>query len=269
MFVNVIYAQIAHNSNYKYEYARSHSLYAPYTELELSSKYWDFGQDTVVFTQLGVRLTPDFQSRRGWLWSKEKISGSFEVDLEYKIHGHGQGLSGDGMAFWFVEDKFENGEALGYKSNWNGISVMLDTYNNGRNDYFRPHAIMGLYNDKSKYYNKDADGKEMSMGHCSKNLRNNEKATRMRIVYIEKQKFQVFHNKESWADWELCFEVDMSSKTMPKEMFLGFTAETGGLTDNHDVVSINTNKITLNVIWNNLVWWKLVPRYNWLHFWKW
>ena len=245
---SLAYGQIAHSSDYGYEYARSHSLYAPYTELELSSKYWDFGQDAVVFTQSGVRLTPDMQSRRGWLWSKEMISGSFEVDVEFKMHGENKGLAGDGMAFWMVEDKYENGEALGFKTAWNGIGVILDTYNNGKNnDIFRPHYVQAVYNDRSKYYNKNTDGVEMTIGGCSKPLRNMDKATRMRVTYIENQKIQLFMNKDAWADWELCFEKDLSTMKMPKELYFGFTAETGGLTDNHDIVAINTNKITAKV----------------------
>eukprot|EP00835_Amoeboradix_gromovi_P001244 NODE_53_length_26956_cov_0.387348.p10 type:complete len:261 gc:universal NODE_53_length_26956_cov_0.387348:6436-7218(+) len=255
IFITTAVAQVAHNPEFNYDYDRSHSLYAPYTELELNSNYWDFGQDAVIFTQSGVRLTPDMQSRRGWLWSKTQISGSFEMDMEFKIHGKNTGLAGDGMALWFVEDKFTNGEAIGFKSSWNGIGVILDTYNNGRNgDLFRPHYVQAVYNDKTKYYNKDTDGVEMSIGGCPRGLRNKEKSTRLRVVYIENKKFQVFLNEDSWADWKLCFEKDLSDIKMPKELHFGFTAETGGLTDNHDVVGINTNKITPKVNFTYLVW---------------
>ena len=256
MILPVVFGQIAHSDDYKYEYARSHSLYAPYTELELSSKFWDFGQGSVVFTQKGVRLTPDLPSRRGWLWSKEQISGSFEMDIEYKMHGINQGLAGDGMAIWLVEDQWQNGESLGFKANWNGIGVILDTYKNGKNngDLFRPHYVQAVYNDKTKYYNKDTDGVEMSLGGCTRSMRNKEKATRMRITYIQHQKLQVFMNKDAWADWELCFEKELSNIAMPDNLYFGFTAETGGLSDNHDVIAINTNKISLKVLVYNIVW---------------
>ncbi len=233
MFVllgNVVSQVATHNAGHTYEYARSHSLYAPYTELELSSKYWDFGQDAVVFTRKGVRLTPDMQSRRGWLWSKEVMEGSFEVDIEYKMHGINTGLAGDGMAFWIVEDKWENGNALGFKQNWNGLGIVLDTYNNGKNaNLFRPHYVQALHNDGKRYYNKDTDGVELSLGGCTRAIRNKDKNTRIRISYIQNEKLKIYLNKDSWADWEICLEKDISNIKMPEKVYFGFSAETGGL----------------------------------------
>lgn len=37
---------------------------------DLSNRFWDFGGSTVVSTNQYVRLTPDRQSKKGWLWSK-------------------------------------------------------------------------------------------------------------------------------------------------------------------------------------------------------
>ena len=40
------------------------------TEENLENRYWDFGGSTVVSTNKYIRLTPDRQSKTGWLWSK-------------------------------------------------------------------------------------------------------------------------------------------------------------------------------------------------------
>ena len=43
----------------------------PAAEENLENRYWDFGGSTVVSTNKYVRLTPDRQSKTGWLWSKQ------------------------------------------------------------------------------------------------------------------------------------------------------------------------------------------------------
>jgi hypothetical protein len=54
------------------------------------------------------------------------------VEFEFRVHGHGTRLFGDGFAFWFVTDRNVRGSIYGSKDNFNGLGVFFDTYANGR-----------------------------------------------------------------------------------------------------------------------------------------
>lgn len=51
----------------------------PTPDANLENRYWSFGGSTVVSTNKYVRLTPDRQSKRGWLWSKEVCNAKKEA----------------------------------------------------------------------------------------------------------------------------------------------------------------------------------------------
>ncbi|GBC05353.1 hypothetical protein RclHR1_06190012 [Rhizophagus clarus] len=49
---------------------RTHSIYMPYIDQDLQSRWFDFGADAVINTNKHIRLTHDRQSQTGWLWSR-------------------------------------------------------------------------------------------------------------------------------------------------------------------------------------------------------
>ena len=70
---------------------------------------WDFGGSTVV-TSTEVRLTPDRQSRRGWLWNTQPNNMlAWEIELEFKVHGQGKHTFGDGFALWYTQQTKQQG----------------------------------------------------------------------------------------------------------------------------------------------------------------
>jgi len=42
----------------------------------MQSRWWDFGGDTVIRTDKYIRLTPDKQSREGWLFSRVPLTAT-------------------------------------------------------------------------------------------------------------------------------------------------------------------------------------------------
>lgn len=71
---------------------------------------WDFSGSTVV-TNNYIRLTPDRQSKRGMLWNKIPAAiRNWEIQAQFKVHGQGKTLYGDGFAIWYTKDKSEFGE---------------------------------------------------------------------------------------------------------------------------------------------------------------
>merc|ERR1719384_885252 len=69
-----------------------HSLHHPF---DVSMPYWKYGGSTVC-TESFIRLTPNAQSRRGWLFNEFELASSdweielhFEVKSDYHIGGDG------------------------------------------------------------------------------------------------------------------------------------------------------------------------------------
>lgn len=55
-------------------------------------------------------------------------------------------------------------------------------------------------------------------------------------------KLQIQH--QEWDKWETCFTIP--KVTLPGVVYLGFSAHTGDVSDNHDIISISTH----NVVWH-------------------
>jgi lectin, mannose-binding 2 len=75
-------------------------------------------------------------------------------------------------------------------------------------------------------------------------LRNNEHPTKMKIIYIHDRTLEV--RLQSSADdskWDLCFTLP--DVKIPAVAYLGFSAETGELSDNHDIISVNARNIVV------------------------
>jgi mannose-binding lectin 2 len=115
--------------------------------------HWDFAGNVVV-TNDYIRLTPDRQSRRGWLWNKEPVlMPAWEVEFEFSVHGQGRHTYGDGFAFWYTEQSMRqganhgvdigegtvlshgkrSGPAYGNIMNFKGLGIIFDTFDNDKN----------------------------------------------------------------------------------------------------------------------------------------
>ncbi|KAI9188408.1 hypothetical protein H9P43_002799 [Blastocladiella emersonii ATCC 22665] len=223
-------------------FVRTQSLYPPYIDYEMSNRWWDFGGATVVNTNRYIRLTPDLQGRRGWLRAKLPfIADAWSVEFEYKIHGKSSSMAGDGFAFYFTREMTDKtGAVLGGPEKWHGLALVFDTYDNGRHGYTYPY-VAALHNDGTQTYNKDTDGKEIELGGCEADIRNKDYATRARVRYIKGKYLRVELNTRGWDDWTTCISVD--NVTLPNPGYYSFYGETGGLSDNHDIISVSTNQI--------------------------
>ncbi|KAI9217779.1 legume-like lectin, partial [Blastocladiella britannica] len=223
-------------------FIRTQSLYPPYIDYDMHNRWWDFGGSTVVNANRYVRLAPDMSGRKGWLRAKVPFTAdSWSMEFEYKIHGRASGLTGDGLAFWFTKAKVETvGDMLGGPVTWDGLVLAFDTYDNGRHGYAYPY-VAALYNDGTKKYDKETDGKALEIGGCQADIRNKDYATRARVRFVKDQYLKVDLNTKGWDEWTNCFSVN--NVTLWRSGFLSFTGETGGLSDNHDIVSVSTNQL--------------------------
>lgn len=121
LFVLGAWASLDHDpAGYAYH---QHTLVRPYDDGH-DMAHWDFGGSTVISDHY-IRLTPDRQSRRGSLWNKiafdpppligEELSKypSWEAIIEFRVHGAGVKLFGDGFAFWYTESNKKEGPVFG------------------------------------------------------------------------------------------------------------------------------------------------------------
>ena len=208
---------------------RTHNLQAPYLDSDLQSRWWDFGGDTVIDANRYVRLTQDRQSQNGYIFSRLPIvSPDFEIEVDFRIHGQGSTLAGDGMAMWLTVDRAQAGPVFGSKDHWDGLAIAIDTYKNGRTGVTFPYVV-GMMNDGNSAYDKDHDGKLNEIGGCSaRSIRQTEKPAKLRLTYYKKNYLKLELNYKQDGEWIECFNI--KDITLPTAPYLGFSAHTGELT---------------------------------------
>ncbi|KAF7782795.1 hypothetical protein Agabi119p4_2171 [Agaricus bisporus var. burnettii] len=223
---------------------RTHSLYAPYIDQDLQNRWWDFGADAYINTNKHVRLTRNKPSLMGWLWSRLVLAPTnFVVEVEYKISGDSTHLFGDGLAMWITTERAQPGPVFGSKDNFNGLAVVVDTYSNSRHSYSFPR-ISGFIFDGNQSYNVATDGDGQSVGGCSANIRRTNVATKIKVTYVKGSFLDVKVQYKAWDDWSDCFYVE--GVVLPNNLYLGFSAMTGDVSDAHDIISVTTSSAILS-----------------------
>ncbi|KAK3096335.1 hypothetical protein LTR53_019393, partial [Teratosphaeriaceae sp. CCFEE 6253] len=77
---------------------------------------------------------------------------------------------------------------------------------------------------------------------CSvRGIRNADFPTKARITYFQDKQLTVELMYKKEDEWTRCFEVP--NVKLPSVTYLGFSAETGELSDNHDLISVETKNL--------------------------
>uniref|UniRef100_L2G975 Lectin family integral membrane n=1 Tax=Colletotrichum fructicola (strain Nara gc5) TaxID=1213859 RepID=L2G975_COLFN len=203
---------------------RTHSLNQPYLDSDMASRWYDFGGDTIIRTD-SVPLT----------------ATNWEIEVEFKIHGKNQ-LYGDGFAMWVTKSRGTQGTVFGSPDNFEGLGVFFDTYKNNRPGTVFPY-VMAMYGDGKTAYDKDNDGKGTELAGCSaRGIRHASVPTKAKVTYFQDKQLKLELQYKSEGDWTLCFETE-SPPAIPQIAYLGFSAETGELSDNHDIISIQAKNL--------------------------
>ncbi|KAI0828014.1 legume-like lectin [Trametes gibbosa] len=223
---------------------RTHSIYPPYIDQDLQNRWWDFGADAYVNTNKHVRLTRAVPSQMGWLWSRVPLSASnFVIEVEFKISGDNNHLFGDGLAIWVTKERAQPGPVFGSIDKFEGLGVFLDTYANSRHPYAFPR-VNAMLGDGKTSYDQAHDGEANSLGACSANYRRTNVATKLKITYLREQELNVKIQYKAWDDWTDCFTV--YGLVLPLAPYVGFSAMTGDVSDNHDIISVTTYSAVLS-----------------------
>ncbi|KDN48177.1 concanavalin A-like lectin/glucanase [Tilletiaria anomala UBC 951] len=220
---------------------RTHSIAAPYVDSNLQNKFWDFGGDTIVDTSRAVRLTQDKPSQTGWLWSRSTLSPvNYQIIIEFKIDGHNPHLFGDGFAMWLTTERALTGPVFGSKNHFTGVGIIFDTYANTRHAYSFPR-VMAVSGNGIDAYVTAQDGANLEVGGCSVDIRRAAVATKAKLTYVKSAYLELQLQYNDWDEWETCFNLE--NIAIPEHPFLGFTALTGDVSDNHDIISVETHTI--------------------------
>ncbi|KAG9307331.1 hypothetical protein G9A89_017159 [Geosiphon pyriformis] len=220
---------------------RTHSIYMPYIDQDLQNRWFDFGADTVINTNKYIRLTHDRPSQTGWLWSRLPLTATnWQVEIEFKIDGANPNLFGDGLAIWFTKQRANPGPVFGFQDNFEGLGIIIDTYANSRQHHSFPY-IMAMLGDGKTSYDHDNDGKSNELAGCEADVRSKTIPTKARITYYKENYLELKLQYKAWDQWESCFTLP--NVTLPNIVYLGFTALTGEVSDNHDIISVTTNNI--------------------------
>jgi hypothetical protein len=190
-----------------------------------------------------VRLTPDRQSKTGGVWNSQRMSWkSWEAMIQFNVNGVSQ-VGADGFAWWLAKEVNVIGDFFGFRERFNGIGVVIDTYDN---DGSGQHPLVSLFkNDGTKTYAHSHDGgvhhaSDMELGHCSYSLRNRKENTIMKITY-DGSSIVIELRLESESDWTPCITAE--NVFVETGLYMGLTAATGHLADNHDVHGITVRNL--------------------------
>lgn len=199
-----------------------------------------------------VRLVPDRQSKKGGFWCKEPIQfDDWEVEFSFRIHGV-SAIGADGLAFWYSRSPGRLGTLFGHEELYDGLGVVVDTYDN-ENTGVHPY-IFAMHNDgqhtftasdhdhRKDHVNPGYDGANVfgELNGCSAHIRNTREPVLMNVRYQDKR-LTVTYKLESAKEWTSCFEVPKI--TLPKGYYFGFSAATGDLADDHDVMKITVTDL--------------------------
>jgi len=143
---------------------------------------------------------------------------------------------------WLTKERGDGGPVFGHKNYFEGLGIFVDTYKNNRPGTVFPY-VMAMIGDGNTAYNKDNDGKDQELAGCSaRGIRNSKTPTKMRLTYFQDKSLKLELMYKSEDEWQLCFETN-DPPAIPSVTYLGFSAETGELSDNHDIISIEAKNL--------------------------
>uniref|UniRef100_A0ABR3Y7H1 L-type lectin-like domain-containing protein n=1 Tax=Paecilomyces lecythidis TaxID=3004212 RepID=A0ABR3Y7H1_9EURO len=224
---------------------RTHSLAPPYLDSDMQSRWFDFGGDTIIRADKYIRLTSDKPSQQGWIFSRVPLTATnWEIEIEFKIHGAGN-LHGDGFALWLTKQRATQGPVFGSTDRFEGLGIFFDTYKNNRPGVTFPY-VMAMMGDGQTTYDQAHDGKANELAGCSaRGIRDASIPTKARLTYFQDKSLTLDLQYKADHSWTNCFTLTAPEYNIaiPAVSYLGLSAETGELSDNHDIISVTSHNL--------------------------
>ncbi|CAH0489355.1 unnamed protein product [Peronospora farinosa] len=207
--------------------------------------YFVYGGDTSVNRHF-VRLTPDRQSKRGHIWGNKKLAvKEFAAVLTFRISGQAKSWFGDGLALWLTTSEYVQGDNHGFIGDFKGVGVIFDTFVN--EEHNGGHKDVTFFeNDGTKTLDQLHDMEKV--GCMAPGIRYHEKnaafspslnMSRARITYTQAdQQFSILIDADASGNWVKCYNQRLTiGDDWIHDAYVGITASTGSLADNHDVIA--------------------------------
>ncbi|CAI5712187.1 unnamed protein product [Hyaloperonospora brassicae] len=206
------------------------------------------GGDTAVSRHF-ARLTPDRQQKRGYIWGTQPLGvKEFAAVLTFRISGQAKAWFGDGLALWVTtSSQYVQGDNHGFIGEFKGIGVVFDTFVN--QEHNGGHKDVTFFeNDGTKTL--DQLNEANKVGCMAPGIRYHEKnaafspslnMSRAKITYTQAdQQITVLIDADASGSWVKCHSqrLDIGDDWM-HDAYIGISASTGGLADNHDVIAFS------------------------------
>jgi hypothetical protein len=228
----------------------SHSLEPPFIHdwwVE-GIPHWEVGGDAVVTSDY-LRLTPNLPSRFGWAWNTVPNEHKwFEAVLTFNIRSKSS-PGADGMALWYVEKphKGRQGSVMGMPPNFYGLGVLLDSYDNDNMRDNPAVAVLGaLNNNPQTSWDPESDFARTAMMRCQYDYRRSSSGPNEMIILYHERKLSIRLRPVGGRTETNCGEVN--DIELNPNWYFGFTAVTGGVSDNHDVLSFVVRPVGDSII---------------------
>lgn len=168
------------------------------------------------------------------------IFDSWEVEVYLRVSGKSR-IGADGMAIWYTQDKGTQGRVFGASDGWNGLMIMLDSFdNNSKQD--NP-LVAVITNDGTQSFDHANDGEHQILGSCRRDYRNKVYPVKIKIIYRNNNLMLLYdQGLTDFEDYEVCAKI--SDINLPKNGYFGVSAATGGLADDHDVLKFLTYSLS-------------------------
>lgn len=216
---------------------------------------WSVGGQAVL-KQSFVRITSDRPWQEGFAWSRATIDqNEFSGMVKLRVSGtrpqESQDYEGaDSIAIYFTtEDKFEAGRVHGFKENFVGIGMVIDSLPPDPSATVPKNNINMVANNGRMTYDQVLS---FQTG-CSLDVRYHEdrddfnilRASRIRFRYREvSETMELEVDSKNSGRWQKCATLDLRSFHMPvgwaRKAHIGIVGRTGQWSDNHDILSFST-----------------------------
>ncbi|KAI9922000.1 hypothetical protein PsorP6_001453 [Peronosclerospora sorghi] len=194
-----------------------------------------------------IRLTPDRQSRTGYIWANDVVArDEITSVITYRIHGQGFKWFGDGIGLWFThEPSWKYGQNHGFTDKYYGFGIILDTFVNVEHRGGHKDVTIQV-NDGTKELD-DLD--EADKIGCDAAFRYHVdsgtfdpvySSSRIRVI-VNGNSLEVDVDPKNSGSWNECYRGTLPFPTdWLRRVTFGITASTGALADNHDILQVQT-----------------------------
>ncbi|XP_053557146.1 protein ERGIC-53 [Bombina bombina] len=237
-----VWAEVGHTVPPHRRFEYKYSFKGPYlAQSDGTVPFWTHTGNAIPSADQ-IRITPSLKSQKGSVWTKSITNfENWEVEVTFRITGRGR-IGADGLAVWYAEGQGLEGDVFGAADSWNGVGIFFDSFDNdGKKN--NPMILVVGNNGKLNYDHQN-DGSTQALASCQRDFRNKPYPVRAKITYYNKTLTVMINNgfTPDKEDYEFCAKVD--NMILPGQGFFGISAATGGLADDHDVLSFLTFHLT-------------------------